>query len=277
MAKKRKNGEGTLRQRTDGRWEGRIVIGYTEDGMPKTKSVTAKSKTECAEKLKKLKEECGKLIGKLPNHAKPEMEFGDWLKLWYETYSKPRIRPVTQHGYENRIYDHIIPGIGKILLNKLSQNDLQQFYASLKSGGRISHTDKFGEGLSDRLARYAGSEPTLEDVLGKTKTKRYAMSRLRRMVLCAYLGVTAKDIAAAPQYIRVLAANERGCGLLKTAQKTAKLPIVTKPASALSLGGGVSECFAREAKFTDLYVLARPESAVRTGGSEYRESPFILK
>ncbi len=36
MAKRRKQGEGTLRLRKDGRWEGRIVIGYDDKGLPIT-------------------------------------------------------------------------------------------------------------------------------------------------------------------------------------------------------------------------------------------------
>ena len=49
--------EGHSRQRKDGRWEGRIVIGYDDNGYPKTKNVLAKTKKECLEKLQKLKEE----------------------------------------------------------------------------------------------------------------------------------------------------------------------------------------------------------------------------
>ena len=60
IAKKRKNGEGTLRLRKDGRWEGRIVIDYREDGRPITKNVTAKTKTECSTKLEALKEQYGR-------------------------------------------------------------------------------------------------------------------------------------------------------------------------------------------------------------------------
>lgn len=48
VAKKRAKGEGTLRKRKDGRWEGRVVVGYNEKSQPITKSVTAKTKTECA-------------------------------------------------------------------------------------------------------------------------------------------------------------------------------------------------------------------------------------
>ena len=46
MAGRRKNGTGTVRERKDGRWEGRIVVGYDDKGLPKTKSVLAKTKTE---------------------------------------------------------------------------------------------------------------------------------------------------------------------------------------------------------------------------------------
>ena len=47
MGKHRKHGEGTLRLRNDGRWEGRIVVDHNEKGKPITKNVTAKTKTEC--------------------------------------------------------------------------------------------------------------------------------------------------------------------------------------------------------------------------------------
>ena len=59
MARKRKSGTGTIRQRKDGRWEGRAVVGYDDKGLPKTKNVLAKTKRECQEKLAKLLEEVG--------------------------------------------------------------------------------------------------------------------------------------------------------------------------------------------------------------------------
>ena len=150
MARKRKAGDGTVRQRKDGRWEGRIVIGYDDNGYPKTKNILAKTKKECVEKLQKLKEECG---GLKPEKVRSEMSFGDWLTYWYKNHSKPKIRPTTQETYESRIRLHIIPEIGSIPLNKLTQNDLQQFYGRLKKSGRKRFTDKYGEGLSDRMVR----------------------------------------------------------------------------------------------------------------------------
>jgi len=146
---KRKYGEGSIFQRKDGRWEGRVVVGYGDNGYPKTKSVTAKTQGECKEKLAELKEQCGRTTDRL----KPDMPFGDWLDFWYQNFSKPKIRLTTQLSYEGRIYTHIIPEIGKIPLNKLSQNDLQQFYARLKKGGRKRFVEQYGEGLSDRMVR----------------------------------------------------------------------------------------------------------------------------
>ena len=146
---KRKYGEGSVFLRKDGRWEGRIIIGYNENGNPKTKNVTAKTQAECKEKLQALKE----IWGRTSDRLKPDMPFGDWMDFWYQNFSKPKIRQTTQECYENRIYNHIIPEIGKIPMNNLTQNDLQQFYARLKKGGRRRLTEFYGEGLSDRMVR----------------------------------------------------------------------------------------------------------------------------
>lgn len=146
---KRKYGDGSVFERKDGRWEGRLVVGYKENGYAKTRSVTAPTKTECEERLKTLREE----VGRRSERIKPDMQFGDWMDFWYQNFSKPKLRPTTQACYEGRIYTHIIPQIGQIPLNKLTQNELQQFYARLKKSGRKKHVEKFGEGLSDRMVR----------------------------------------------------------------------------------------------------------------------------
>ena len=150
MAKKRKNGEGMLRKRLDGRWEARVVIGYDDNNLPRTKNVTAVNKDKCLEKLEKLKQEIGIIQ---PNKTKSDMSFGEWIDFWYQQYSKITLRPTTQSEYESLIYKHIIPEIGKIQLDKLTQNDLQQFYSRLKLTGRKIRTQVYGNGLSDRMIR----------------------------------------------------------------------------------------------------------------------------
>ena len=80
------------------------------------------------------------------------------------------------------------------------------------------------EGLWRKLMHAARREATLEDVLTAVKSKRYTRSRLDRMVMCAFLGLTAADLAAPAPYARVLALNDRGREILKTARKSGLFP-----------------------------------------------------
>ena len=58
MAKKRANGEGNIRKRADGRWEGRYTAGYhPETGKRIIKNVLGKTQAKCKAKLKKAIEE----------------------------------------------------------------------------------------------------------------------------------------------------------------------------------------------------------------------------
>ena len=138
---------------------------YDEKGAPITKSVTAVSKAVCQEKLEELKVKCGVVTGR----AKSDMPFGEWIDLWYQTWSKPGLRITTQQCYEDRIYNHIIPHVDKIPLNKLTQSDLQQFYAELKRNGRRIRRDLYGPGLSDRMVR--SCHTTCRIALEKAKTE----------------------------------------------------------------------------------------------------------
>ena len=149
MGRKRKNGEGTVRLRKDGRWEGRVVIGYDDKGLPKTKNVLAKTKSECVEKLKTLKDA---LAPPAPPRIKADMPFGDWMEHWYETHSRPAARPGTRRIYEGYLRLYIRPGLGHIPLNRLTAKDMQQFFVWLKTEGRADQSD--GEtGLADSQLR----------------------------------------------------------------------------------------------------------------------------
>ena len=52
MAKKRASGEGSIRKRSDGRWEGRYIAGHDNNGKPIRKNVLGKSQAEVRERLK---------------------------------------------------------------------------------------------------------------------------------------------------------------------------------------------------------------------------------
>lgn len=160
MGRKRKNGEGTVRLRKDGRWEGRVVIGYDENGLPKTKNVLAKTKGECIEKLKALK---STITPDTPVKLKADMPFGEWLDYWYETYCKPNVRPGTQSNYEGYIRWYLRPKLGSIPLNKLTVSDIQQMCTWMMTEARIDQKNGNG-GLSDSQVRncYSLCERILE-------------------------------------------------------------------------------------------------------------------
>lgn len=145
MGRKRKNGEGTVRLRKDGRWEGRIVIGYDENDLPKTKNVLAKTKGECIEKLKALK---STITPDTPIKLKADMPFGEWLDHWYETYCKPNARPATQRTYEGYIRLYLHPRLGSIPLNKVTTSDIQQMCTWMMTEARLDQKNGEG-GLSD--------------------------------------------------------------------------------------------------------------------------------
>ena len=77
-----------------------------------------------------------------------------------------------------------------------------------------------GEGLWRKFMLAGRREATLEDILTSVKSKRYTRTRLDRMMMCAYLGITAEILAAPVPYIRVLAFNEKGRAVLSAVKKS---------------------------------------------------------
>ena len=80
------------------------------------------------------------------------------------------------------------------------------------------------EGLWRKLMHVCRRENTLEDILTAVKSKRYTRTRLDRMVMCAFLGLTQKDLAAPAPYARVLALSDRGRQILKDARNIGSFP-----------------------------------------------------
>ncbi|MDR2570016.1 MAG: nucleotidyltransferase family protein [Oscillospiraceae bacterium] len=133
------------------------------------------------------------------------------------------------------------------------------------------------EGLEQRFKRFATTETSVASIVEKVKTKRYTMSRIRRMLMCATLGIKDEDTKLPPPYIRILAMNNVGMKLLKRTDKKAPLPILIKPAAVHKLGDEAVKSFNIEAFATDFYTLAYQKREMRTGAQEWRTSPVIIK
>ena len=172
MAKKRANGEGSIRKRADGRWEGRYTAGYhPETGKRIIKNVLGKTQAECKAKLKKAIEESQSLdVGRADEYT-----VAAWLRTWFELYAKPHIRPSTMNYYHRNIEQHIIPAIGDIPLNKLTTRDLQKLCNDLQSNGRLRKVQKKEKpGLSNSTVR--GIHMMLHNALDRAMKEKLILS-----------------------------------------------------------------------------------------------------
>ncbi len=80
------------------------------------------------------------------------------------------------------------------------------------------------EGLWRKLMHASRGCATVEEIAESVKSKRYTRSRIDRMILCAFLGLTQADLAAPAPYTRVLAFTDRGRAVLKEARKYGNFP-----------------------------------------------------
>jgi integrase len=146
VARRRANGEGNIRKRKDGRWEGRYVAGHDANGKEIRKNVLGKTQAEVKDKLRKAIEEAKYLdVAKADEYTVER-----WVKTWFEIYSKPNLRESTQERYLNHIEYHIIPEIGHIKLRKLTVRDIQVMYNNVRDHGRVlkGPNDKRDKSLS---------------------------------------------------------------------------------------------------------------------------------
>ena len=140
----------------------------------------------------------------------------------------------------------------------------------------VSRRPDASEGLGNRLCAAVRDEPTLDGVLAAAKSKRYALARIRRMTMCACLGVREGMSAGIPPYARLLAATERGRALLRRAQDKSRIPIITKAATARQLPREALEVFELGSGARDLYVLGYRATAERRGGGDWRTGPALV-
>jgi len=152
MSKRRANGEGNLRKRKDGRWEGRYTAGRDpETGKAIYKNVLGKTQAEAKAKLKQAIEEAKGLdAAKVGRYTVCQ-----WMEIWFEHYAKVKVRPSSHQTYRGYIDNHIKPSIGKIPLEKLTSLELQKFYKKLLEKGRVDRLESRhqSKGLSAKTVR----------------------------------------------------------------------------------------------------------------------------
>lgn len=137
----------------------------------------------------------------------------------------------------------------------------------------IAKVDDVSEGLENRIYDSIKKTTSLEELYDLIKTKRYTHSRIRRIILRAYLSIY-NDYPIDPQYIRILGLNDSGRSILKQMKKTAKLPIIMKYSDINKLDSSIKETFEKECLFTDLYNLGYKKPL--PCGTEQRSKVVII-
>lgn len=122
------SGSGTIRKRSDGRWEGRYTVGFDpKTGKQIQKSIYGKTQKEVRQKLSKITTEIDE-----GTYLEPSKEtLAHWLDIWLKTYVAHSVKPYTVDSYTRTCERHIKPVLGRTALSELTALQIQQFYNSL--------------------------------------------------------------------------------------------------------------------------------------------------
>lgn len=133
-----------------------------------------------------------------------------------------------------------------------------------------------GDGAGRRLYKTLREGRSLQETVELASSKRYAKARIRRMLLCAALGLCAELTENPPPYARLLACGERGRRYLAEEKDSLTIPVLTKPAAVKKLHAGAQKVFILGARAHDLTVLQyRPEGDILLG-EDWKKGPVLV-
>ncbi len=133
--KRRGNLEGSLRQRPNGLWEGRAVIGARRDGTPRRRSIYGHSRKEV---LEKLQDALGDERRGVPSPAENKT-VALFLSEWLQEVERS-LAPKTLRRYRELVDQHIVPELGRIKLAKLSPHDVTMMMRRKQDAGLAPRT-----------------------------------------------------------------------------------------------------------------------------------------
>ncbi len=107
------------------------------------------------------------------------------------------------------------------------------------------------EGVENKLFSAIKNATDLDGIYEEMKVKRYPLSRIRRLVLSAFLGFDNTYFMKPLPYVRVLGLGQKGNEIIKTAKETSNIPIVTRVSEIKN-----TMVFKAESLATDLYNLS---------------------
>ena len=126
------------------------------------------------------------------------------------------------------------------------------------------------EGLEFKIVKSLKDSTSLDELYGKIKSKRYTLSRIRRIILNAYLEITKENIKTTPTALKVLAFNDNGREVLRNLKDVSEIDIVTKPLDYNSYDKNILNIS------TDLYSMCYEKTSLRVSSNELKKSPIYI-
>lgn len=148
--KRRGKGEGTIYERPDGSWCAIVDHGVI-DGKRRRTSLYGKTRKEVVEKLKALR------LQELQGMAidRPKQTVAQFLNLWLEQVVAVRNKPRTQRSYQDMVRLHLIPHLGRHLLDKLAASHIQAMLNAMHSKGLSARSVQYAKGVLHRALNVA--------------------------------------------------------------------------------------------------------------------------
>jgi len=217
-------GAGTIRQRSDGRWEARYTVGRDPGtGRQKQKSIYGDTQSEVRKKL-------AQVVADIDNgvYAEPmKLTVGAWLDIWVKDYVG-NVKPATRRAYTDHVNLQIKPALGAVPLQKLNAHTVQRFYNGLAESGRVLQKGQKKEapsGLSPKTIR------NIHAVLHRA---------LKQAVLLSYIKANPADVCTLPRTekkeMQILQGDEVAAFLKAVENHRHKVLYLTKLFTAMRRG-----------------------------------------
>ena len=165
---------------------------------------------------------------------------------------------------------------GRVINKELFETAVLARLRALDENYFLSLPDS-NDGIGNRLYRESRKCASLDELYNAAKTKKYAMSRVRRISMCALLEIKSGMNDGKPPYARVLAASANGCRALRKISDEKKISLITKPADINKYDNKLQQLFAIGVYAHDVFSLCYKSKSERIGGREWLISPKIVK
>lgn len=186
-----------------------------------------------------------------------------------DVISATAVRRLIENGKEVEKYVPEIPNGGFDIYSLKPLENALLYHLRTVQPQVLAQINDVSEGLENRITAAAGKSRSFDEICEKVKSKRYTMSRIRRILLSSFLGITKELAQLPPSYIRVLGMNDTGKKLLKDMKNKAQLPVAVKTACLKN-----DEIFKAEIRAGEAASICRM-NGILDAGREFTVSPVI--